>query len=124
MEKVETGCVTSSCLAQSAGNDSSSIHRLVLPMSEPIKVGDLVMVVRWPHDCINPKGVPGTPFRVTDVIRRKVDYCAKCKVTIPTMSPHSAVGFDGRASMPTDWLKRIDPNEELDDVKRDEEITA
>lgn len=92
-------------------------------MDKPIGVGDLVMVVRWPHSCINPKGVIGTPFRVTGIEQGK-DWCARCGKKIERTSLLSALGFDRGARIPVEWLKRIDPEEELDDVEREEEIHA
>jgi hypothetical protein len=92
-------------------------------VSEPIKVVDLVMVVRWPHDCINPNGVLGTPFRVT-AIRARQKFCNRCGRPIPTNSDLCAIGFDRNAGIPLDWLKRIPPDGELDDVKEREELHA
>lgn len=87
-------------------------------MREPIKVGDLVMVIRWGHKH-GPMGRdpnPGTPYIVTLLDK------ATCTVCGESLGM-GAAGHDGRG-VPVSWLRKIDPQAELDDVKQDEEITA
>ena len=88
-------------------------------MSEPIKVGDLVQVVR-PSICCKSNYGLGDIFKVTDAFPRKSD-CAMCGASPFVMlldGHHSGLFCDSRR------VKLIPPLEELDDVKRDEEITA
>lgn len=89
-------------------------------MSEQIKVGDLVVVVRNTHCCGRGKSL-GKIFRVHH-FEPFLGTCGDC----------GARG-DGRqlACMGASWfgydvrrLKRIPPMNELDGVKNDEEITA
>jgi hypothetical protein len=89
-------------------------------MSEPIKPGDLVMVVR-PSEC-GCRSSFGRTFRVSQVWHDITDIpCPQCGVLVRETS---------FAFMDTDEagelfrLKRIPPLSELDDVKNNEEITA
>lgn len=91
-------------------------------MEKPISVGDLVMVVRG-HAC-TVSAFGGLPVRVGEI---RAPYgkswdCARCggKKVAPT-SPY--VPHNG-AALPLPWLKRIPPLDELEDVKRDETVTA
>ena len=81
-------------------------------MSEQIKIGDLVMVVRG-HACLLAR-FGGVPFTVT-AIHQAVNggwYCPKCRT-------HYAGGDEpgaqpdfykkGPAGIPLSWLKKIDP---------------
>jgi hypothetical protein len=96
-------------------------------MSEPIKVGDLVMIVRG-HECaVRLKG--GIPYTVTAIVPQVGGgwYCNACNTK--DHAPHDLFGaalwHTGHGNgMPLSWLKRIPPLSELDDVKNDEEITA
>ncbi len=88
-------------------------------MSEPIKVGDLVVVVR---DCCDGEllGFVGEVRLLhTDGLR-----CLRCGLV---SGEHGAI-VEFRQSfhdkLPLSWLKRIPPLEELEGEKRDEEITA
>ena len=104
-------------------------------MSEPIKVGDLVMVVRG-HSCAI-ELIGGVPFTV-ESIEPQIggSWCNRCGER--NIAPESLYGATGvpkprvkvmkakfpKGAMPLEWLKKIPPIGELDDVKRDEEITA
>jgi hypothetical protein len=98
-------------------------------MSEPIKVGDLVMIVRG-HDCLlRKRGFE--PFVVLALIPQRAGgwKCGQCGER--DLGKNDAYGaragwnkVSDDSSVPVSWLKRIPPLEELDDVKRDEEITA
>jgi hypothetical protein len=89
-------------------------------MSEPIQVGDLVVIVGM--GC--PHGIEelGRVFRVGEVVHEHT-LCQIC---------HKRHGLnwcvvdpaDDDLAYPFSWLKRIPPLSELDDVKHDEEITA
>ena len=88
-------------------------------MSEPIKVGDLVVVVRG-HSCDL-----GLTFTVTDIHStwEGMWSCSKC--TEHWYRPESMAATTGEwSSVELSNLKRIPPLEELGDVKQDEEITA
>jgi hypothetical protein len=92
-------------------------------MSEPIKVGDLVVMVRG-HECVYCVA-GGIPFVVTRFAPRldKVWHCSKCCQDVAASK--DAVNFrGGRPRIPISWLKRIPPLEELDDVKESEELHA
>ena len=94
-------------------------------MSEPIKVGDLVVVVRYGVSC--PRGCnkgTDTLGRIFSV--RSVEYmpllCVGCDA--PKGWATAAVAESGEQVYRVERLKRIPPLSELDDVKQDEEITA
>ena len=89
-------------------------------MDKPIQVGDLVMLVRWPHEHypLIPQDVQlGGVYTVT-----KIDspaWCSRCR------EEFGAGGMmDNGYGAPLAWLKRIPPLPELESEKRDEEITA
>ena len=90
-------------------------------MSEPIKVGDLVIVLRPSMCCPQEKPHIGRIFTVSSFETLNATPCERCgdKSTITVaIEPGSYKGYDIRR------LKRIPPIAELGDVKRDEEITA
>lgn len=91
-------------------------------MSEPIKVGDLVQIVRG----CQPEYF-GFTFRVRELVHRTIDECMFCS------RPHIGIyaiaeeRFGSKRELgkaPLETLKRIPPLDELNDVKRDEELTA
>lgn len=92
-------------------------------MSEkPIGVGDLVMVVRWPHEHIQ-HSVTGNTFpKVFTVVGMApwASHCPNCQHKFPGPSAF----YNETNALPVAWLKRIDPDEKLEDVKREEEIHA
>jgi hypothetical protein len=90
-------------------------------MSEPIKAGDMVMVVRWPHKHI--QGRSGQTFPKVFTVERVTSLGCHCPTCREEFSPPEA-WWDAAHAIPTAWLKRIPPLDELEDVKRDEEITA
>jgi hypothetical protein len=91
-------------------------------MDKPISVGDLVMVVRGPHCCLQPDGHEGSTFRVTG-IRVTHPGGSTCRLCGNHRSGFSATGHHAH-NFYVSRLKRIPPLEELDAVKKDEEITA
>jgi hypothetical protein len=90
-------------------------------MSEPIKVGDLVQVVRpHPCPCATEDKTMGIIFTVAD-IKHGGSICGGCGRDLPIVPIAIRSGRHGVAAH---RLKRIPPLEELRDVKRDEVITA
>ena len=93
-------------------------------MAEPIKVGDLVQVVRTPNCCGSTVGLgmTRTVIGFSETTRARCVSCGRVRLTL------SAV-LDGPAPW-SKWhiepsrLKRIPPLSELEGEKRDEEITA
>lgn len=93
-------------------------------MSEPIKEGDLVMVVRG-HQCLFNR-MAGKPFRAVLTTGRSCG-CSVCAPSAKIYTAGPAVVWPGELStafIPVEYLKRIPPLSELGDVKQDEEITA
>ena len=98
-------------------------------MSEPIKVGDLVMVVRG-HPCVV-ELLGGTPWTVTGFQEPKHGgwHCSRCHMDSAGPNVIAALGAPSvtgckRPVIPITFLKRIPPLSELEGEKRDEEITA
>lgn len=91
-------------------------------MSEPIRVGDLVMVVRFPccGACL------GVVMTVTRLVNTGDDYrCSRCGKLHGLKQVPSAID-DGRVRdrhFPLSWLRRIDPLEEPETIEREEETT-
>lgn len=109
-------------------------------MNEPIRVGDLVELVRG-HSCLlELRG--GAIFTVKELLPQTGGgwTCGKCgERDIATSDAYGASGLgpahvkvdlpyinrtSGVSSIPLSFLKRIPPLEELEGQKRDEEITA
>ena len=86
-------------------------------MSEPIKVGDLVMVVKL-RKCGH--GRFGATYTAKELMTT-VWHCVDCKVVFP---PEPGLITEEGGFTPFWRVRRIPPIGELDDVKRDEEITA
>jgi len=97
-------------------------------MSEPIGVGDLVMVVRG-HSCVMER-LGGVPYRVKHIAPQRNGgwHCSRCGTWDIAPEELVGAGFEGvhvaGNGIPLGWLKKIPPLSELDDVKRDVEITA
>jgi hypothetical protein len=95
-------------------------------MSDQIKVGDLVMVVRG-HECTIAVFV-GIPYTVQALHAQRNGgwRCPHCKET--DIAPNEFTGAqllpDRLHAIPLSWLKKIDPPALPEDVTRDEEITA
>lgn len=89
-------------------------------MSEKISVGDLVMIVKPAHCCGYDKGL-GIIFTVTGFFDNGL-ICDHCKTE--TSNERVALVNGEWLAVHLDRVRRIPPLEELDDVKRDEEITA
>lgn len=83
-------------------------------MSEPIKTGDQAYIIyseTWPEAVGWVVSVISPAEPTTNCQRR-------------WMISHAPLGGFIETNIPEKWLKRIPPLSELDDVKRDEEITA
>ena len=89
-------------------------------MSEPIKVGDLVMLVR---ECCPVDSAIGKIFSVAE-LRNHSYWCHYCRWSAGQLSGARVNGQDSHCSYPLSWLKRIPPLSELEGENRDEEITA
>lgn len=91
-------------------------------MSEQIKVGDLV-VVTWSH-CVGAEADELGVIRTVLSLDSGKAYWLKCRQcgSFYKSPPIAEVEKDGWH--PLSWLKRIPPLSELDDAKRDAEITA
>lgn len=90
-------------------------------MSETIKVGDLVQIVRW--SCCG--AYLGAIFRVVEVDSYGMPpRCRQCGADIQ----HKTFAFEGSGiafwAAPLSWLKRIPPLDELEGEKRREELHA
>jgi hypothetical protein len=87
-------------------------------MSEQIKVGDLVVVVRWPHSCQGNKFL-GSVFRI-GALSSSVQ-CPRCGEIFKTPVAHPE---EKSRAIPLAWLKRIPPLSELETEKTNEPATA
>jgi hypothetical protein len=87
-------------------------------MSEPIKAGDLVMIVKDFCGCDI-----GEIFVAGEIQNRfnSLQVCNECGTygDTPILRTRRLKGW-----YPVSWLKRIPPLSELDDVRQDEEIHA
>ena len=88
-------------------------------MSEPIKVGDLVMVVR-PASCCGHARRMGFAFVITRI--HNGSECATCRIEHPGMAVAIGEGMARGVRVPR--LKRIPPLSELEGEKNKEELTA
>jgi len=86
-------------------------------MRKPIKVGDLVYVVR--NHC--PSRYEGTVATVTDLAFPYSGHCPACQTFFTACA---AKLDDGRGWNPIQWLRRIPPIGELGDVQQKEDIRA
>lgn len=86
-------------------------------MSGAIKAGDLVIVVATHCD----ESILGRIVPVDSVGAYPNCWCTHCNSHV---SGPIAMLNGQWWGVPTRWLKRIPPLEELEDVKQDEEITA
>lgn len=90
-------------------------------MSEPIKVGDLVQVWRGKPCC----GWYGRLGEIYVVIAFRItgdERCSQCGT--PANGVTNALGWEHDAGYSLYRLKKIPPLNELDDVKREEEVNA
>jgi hypothetical protein len=91
-------------------------------MSEPIKVGDLVVVVRGRWCCGHSTGREGHIFTVTEIGRAPhKEICRFC--SREDIEP-GAKGHPCGKGIDLYSLKRIPPLSELEGEKREEEIRA
>jgi hypothetical protein len=85
-------------------------------MSEPIKAGDLVQVVR--HPCCG--AYLGRVFVVGIKSKETDAYCSACRADLPwgywVQRGSTKEGYD------VTWLKRIPPLDELEGTKRKEKL--
>lgn len=90
-------------------------------MSEPIKVGDLVVVVKSNNcPCPHPSTAIGMIFKVQKITLTTNPHCGSCGRPVP--KDYCAVEGDDHYAL---WrLKRIPDFPELADERHDEEITA
>ena len=89
-------------------------------MSERIAVGDLVQVVKWP--CCNRH--TGKIFTVVNISGSGGVACAGCRAIHYGAHSESDLQDGDVCWAPNAWLKRIPPLDEIESIKRDEEITA
>lgn len=89
-------------------------------MSEPIKAGDLVMLVR--ADCEHEAKNLGRIF-VVPALRHDISHCPKCGHQYGAQW-HAVSDKDPGHGWPLRNLKRIDPLPENEDIRHDEEMTA
>jgi hypothetical protein len=90
-------------------------------MSEPIKVGDWVMVVRV--CCDKYMDGAGPIFRVAKIHGLgRGTICTYCEAITPNTDRAAAEGV--LVGVPLPWLKRIPPLSELGDVEHKEEQPA
>ena len=75
----------------------------------PIRVGDLVYVVRTCCDATYEE--MGGRMGIIVWVGNKTTYCQDCETR--NEGPHASIKF-GRSGAPTVWLKRIDPPANLD----------
>ena len=88
---------------------------------KPIRVGDLVMVVRG-HECY--AGYTFTVVRADDG-RSDGIRCGGCNKFVFDIGPQAFVAGKGDpGNLPVSWLKRIDPPTISEDVPTGEEIHA
>lgn len=97
-------------------------------MDKPIASGDLVRIVRKFCEAHDDHGL-GLYFVVDSIVPAKNFACRRCfDAGGPTLTNGEALAIGdvgkGRGFYPVSCLRRVPPLEELDDVKRDEEITA
>ena len=90
-------------------------------MSEPIKAGDLVQVMQTCCGIYS-----GYVYRVDRVGHPdNLQSCPRCDKWSEPSWLFAYNDGDGKPhKVPVQWLKRIPPLPEFNDVKRDEEITA
>lgn len=88
-------------------------------MSEPIKVGDLVMVVRWGGCC---NGRIGQIFQVARTgswdLHGKCSLCGANSIITESFEYAEAANATQRA--PFQWLKRIPPMSQLEHFRTEE----
>ena len=89
-------------------------------MSEPIKVGDLVVVVHWPCCGFN-LGKVATVAAIDHLNNTRCSGCGSRPLGIPNadMVPN---GIGSLACAPLAWLKRIPPLSELESERTQEDL--
>jgi hypothetical protein len=90
-------------------------------MSEPIKVGDLVVVVK-PTPCCGNHGHIGTIFQVARLVHLegRCNWCGQ----VPPAEPGADWGKNDASGFSLITLKRIPPLDELERDQIVEELTA
>lgn len=85
-------------------------------MSEPIKEGDLVQIVRWPHE--------HGDHRLGHVFIVQGFFCmCHCPTCDTVFEESAAKNIDGQG-VPLSWLKRIPPLDDLEQIEALKEVTA
>lgn len=97
-------------------------------MSKPIKVGDLVMVVR-PTACCQHPGKIGKIYVVTEIFFSKGSFCERCKLVtkdlIVAVDGSRFINEDGTGGgYPVSRLIRIDPPAQDEETRTDQEVAA
>jgi len=89
-------------------------------MSEPIKVGDLVVVARGMPCCGTRTGREGTIFVVSSIVLCPDVICLVCKAPLPPPTAFGSrwKGFDLQR------LRKIPPLWELDETEHKDELPA
>jgi hypothetical protein len=85
-------------------------------MSEPIKVGDIAIVVRHPHCNGSALGM----IVIVEGLHSGVSRCLKCGYTVSEPMAVIRNNWD----VPTAWLKKIDPPALDETLDEREESTA
>ena len=94
-------------------------------MSEAIKVGDLVMVVRTCCDFPIQDGVRlGLPWSVHVVATLTPGRCPNCGFTATRVAGSREIKREGWNCAPLEWLKKIDPPAQDETTDQPEELTA
>lgn len=91
-------------------------------MSDPIKVGDLVMVVHVTHSCsVVGLGIIGT---VTKILPAQWFRCGRCGKSSQDYGAAAELDCKPGHYAPLHWLRRIDPLSELESTEHKEETPA
>jgi hypothetical protein len=94
-------------------------------VSEPIKAGDLVVVVRVSHPCAD--RLLGRVRRLGAVLRDHDGVmCRECGQRDIAVAGELVVRAEGQTEggIPASWVRRIDPLTEPTDSETDREVTA
>lgn len=89
-------------------------------MSEPIKAGDLVMVVRWPHRCESSNGLFSGFIGTVEAFHP----FAHCRCGEFFNEPAARFTGSVRRGVPVSWLKKIDPPAQSETTERSLELQS
>ena len=90
-------------------------------MSEPIKVGDLVQVVRGMPCCGKITQLMGTVFKVSALVDNEGTTCITCGAIVKRIDPISVRGHP-QFAFQLSRLKRIPPLSELEGERTEETL--